>query len=197
MNMNFNAYNPAIIIGACAIVLLIVVAIVAAIVRRGNRKRTTELRTRFGPEYDLALREYGSRRKAEAALTERLHRVGNIQVRQLTLSERDRFLAEWESIQSRFIDHPRGAVTEADEMINSVLQACGYPGGSFDQRAADLSVNHSRLADPYRRANAITVRAGKNEATTEELRSAMILYRALLEEMLQQSNAAVVQARAA
>jgi hypothetical protein len=106
-------------------------------------------------------------------------------VRPLTEEERSRYLDEWESLQARFIDHPRGAVTEADEMITSLLHTCGYTGDTFDQRAANLSVHHSRLVEPFRRANAITARAGKNEATTEELRSAMILYRALFEEILQ------------
>jgi hypothetical protein len=182
--MNFSYSDPAMIIGASAVVLLVVIAIVFAAVNHRNRKRTEELQARFGPEYDIALREYGSRRKAEAKLQERQGRVGQMNLRTLDANDRGRYLAEWDSVQARFVDHPRGAVTEADEMINSLLNHCGYPGGSFDQRAADVSVNHAKLVDPYRRANAITVRAGKNEATTEELRSAMILYRALFEELL-------------
>lgn len=188
--MNFNFADPAMIVGACAIVLLIVIAIVFTALKRASRRRTEELRTRFGPEYDLALREYGSRRKAEARLLERINRVDQLRIRDLTLEENNRYLTEWDSIQNRFIDHPRGAVTEADEMINSLFATCGYPAGPFAQRASDLSVHHSRLVEPYRRANAITVRAGKNEATTEELRSAMILYRALFEEFMQATTVA-------
>ena len=183
--MNFNMSDPAVLIGMSVVGLLIVLAIVFAILRQRNSKTTEALRSRFGPEYDLALREYGSRRKAEAKLLERVNRVKQMEVRQLTLAERNRYLTDWESVQARFIDHPRGAVTEADEMMNSLLQSCGYPVGAFDQRASDISVHHARLVEPYRRANAITVRAGKNEATTEELRSAMILYRALFEELIQ------------
>ncbi len=183
--MNFNMSDPAVIIGVGAIVLLIVIAVVFAIAKRANRRRTQELRTRFGPEYDLALREYGSRRKAESKLLERVNRVKGMNVRPLTIEERDRYLSEWDTLQARFVDHPRGAVTEADEIINSLLRTRGYPAGPFEQRAADISVYHSPLVEPYRRANAITVRAGKNEATTEELRSAMILYRALFEELMQ------------
>jgi hypothetical protein len=183
--MNFNFADPAMIIAACAIVLLIVIAIVFIALKRSSRRRTEELRSRFGPEYDLALREFGSRRKAEATLLDRVNRIDQLKIRDLTLAENTRYLTEWDSIQSRFIDHPRGAVTEADEMINSLLATCGYPAGPFAQRASDLSVRHSRLMEPYRRTNAITVRAGKNEATTEELRSAMILYRALFEEFMQ------------
>ncbi len=183
--MNFNMSDPAVIIGAIAIVLLIVIAIAVVVMQRANKRRTELLRKRFGPEYDLALREYGSRRKAEAKLLERVNRVEGMKVRPLTIAERDRYLTEWDSVQARFIDHPRSAVTEADEIINSLLQTRGYPAGAFDKRAADISVYHSNLVEPYRRANAITVRAGKNEATTEELRSAVILYRALFEELIQ------------
>jgi hypothetical protein len=143
------------------------------------------LRARFGSEYDLALREYGSRPKAEAALVDRVNRVNRMTIRPLSEQERESFLTEWEEIQARFIDHPRGAVTEADELINSIIKARGYEGGPFDRRIADLSVNHAQLVEPYRRANAVTVGAGRNESTTEELRSAMLLYRALIEELLQ------------
>lgn len=197
--MNFNNLNfsdPMVILVASAVALLIVLAVVMAVVRQRNRRRTEELRARFGPEYDLALREYGSRSKAEAALMDRITRVGRMKIRTLTEDERNRFLADWESVQARFIDHPRGAVTEADEMINSLLLTCGYEGAKFEERAAHVSVHHSRLIEPYRRANAITVRAGKNEATTEELRSAMILYRALFEEILE-GKAPMARAEAA
>jgi hypothetical protein len=183
--MHFNSTDPAVVTVIGAVALAIVLAVVWVTVRQRNRRRTAELRGRFGTEYELALREYGSRGKTEAALLDRVRRVNRMAVRPLSEEERERFMAEWESIQASFIDHPRGAVTEADEMVNTLLKARGYEGGAFDRRAADLSVNHSKLVEPYRRANAIVTRAGKNEATTEELRSAMILYRALLEELLQ------------
>lgn len=183
MNLNFS--DPNVLIITVAVVVLVLIGIIVAVTRQRSRKRTAELRSRFGPEYDLALREYGSRGKAENALLARVHRVDGMTIRPLTEEQRNHFFDDWETVQARFVDHPRGAVIEADEMINSLLQARGYPGGAFEQRAADLSVSHSKLVEPYRRANAITVRAGKNEATTEELRSAMILYRALTEELLQ------------
>ena len=177
--------NP-VVMGVVAIVALVMVlAVVWMVTRQRNRKRTEALRGRFGSEYDLALREHGSRAKAEAALVERVNRVNRMTIRPLTEVERGQFLEEWEAIQARFIDHPRGAVTEADELINSILKARGYEGGPFDRRIADLSVHHASLVEPYRRANGVTVGAGRNEATTEELRSAMLLYRALFEEFLQ------------
>jgi hypothetical protein len=190
MNLDFS--NPAVISVVCVVALVIVLAVVWVVTRQRNRMRTGELRARFGPEYDLALREYGSRSKAEAALMERVNRVSRMTIHPLTDAERERFLADWEAIQARCIDHPRGAVTDADELINSTLKARGYEGGAFDRRIADLSVHHAPLVEPYRRANTVTVRAGRNEATTEELRSAMLLYRALIEELLQ-ANTPVVR----
>jgi len=195
--MNFNLSNPTVILVISVVALLIVLAAIAMVViKQRNKRRTAELRARFGPEYDLALREYGSRDKAEAALMDRVNRVDRMTVHPLSDADREHYLTEWEAIQSRFIDHPRGAVTEADELINSLLRAQGYEGGAFDRRAADLSVHHSNLIEPYRRANAIVVRAGKNEATTEELRSAMILFRALIEELLQ-APATIARSQAA
>jgi len=189
MNLDFS--NPTVIAVICAVVLLIVLAVVLAVTRKRNRTRTEQLRARFGSEYDLALREYGSRTKAEAALADRVNRVNRMTIRPLTEAEREGFLTEWETIQARFLDHPRGAVTEADELINSILKARGYEGGAFDRRIADLSVNHASLVEPYRRANAVTVGAARNESTTEELRSAMLLYRALIEELLQSGTPVV------
>lgn len=183
--MNFNFSDPTVMAVIGAVALLIVLLIVWVVMKQRNRRRTEVLRARFGPEYDLALREYGSRAKAEASLLDRVNRVNRMTVHPLTEPEREHYLTEWDAIQARFIDHPRGAVTEADEMINSLLRARGYEGGAFDRRAADLSVHHASLVEPYRRANAIVVRAGKNEATTEELRSAMILFRAIFEQLLQ------------
>jgi hypothetical protein len=183
MNLDFS--NPAVVGVICAVVLLMVLAVVWVVTRQRNRRRTEELRGRFGSEYDLTLRQYGSRSKAERALVERVNRVNRMTIRPLTEAEREQYLAEWEAVQARFIDHPRGAVTEADELINSILKTRGYEGGPFDRRIADLSVNHASLVEPYRRANGVTVGAGRNESTTEELRSAMILYRALIEELLQ------------
>jgi hypothetical protein len=174
--------SPAFIIGAVVVVLLIVAAI--AVIVDLRRKKSAKLRTQFGSEYDVAVQEAGSKAKAEEALHSRIQRIEHLKIRDLTNAERDRYLAEWETVQSRFIDHPRGAVTEADELVNSLLVARGYPIGGFDQRAADISVHHATLVGPYRQANTIATRAGKNEATTEELRNAIIQYRTLFDALL-------------
>jgi len=182
-NLNINYQSPVFIIGT-VVVLLVIVAIISLIVDR-RRKATLNLRNRFGSEYDYCLREHKSRDKAEADLRERIHRVGSLKLRELSDSERARLAAEWDAIQSHFIDHPRGSVTQADELVDSVLQACGFPASNFSQRAADLSVHYANLVDPYRTAHEITERAATNQATTEELRSAMIHYRSLFDEILQ------------
>jgi hypothetical protein len=179
---NINFTSPAMIIDVVVVVVLIAVAIAIAV--NVEKKKTARLRSRFGPEYDVAVRDAGSRKRAELALRERIKRIEDLKIRDLTGAERERYLVEWEAVQSRFIDHPRGAVTEADELVNSLLLTRGYPAGGFDQRSADVSVNHSALVGPYRTAYGITSRAGKNEATTEELRSAMIQYRTLFDTLL-------------
>ena len=194
--MNFNSSNPVVIGVICLGVLIVVLAVVWVFVRNRNRRRTEELRVRFGPEYELALREYGSRAKAEAALQERVTRVQRLNIRPLREPEREQYLAEWEAIQARFIDHPRGAVTEADELIHAILNARGYEAGGVDRRIADLSVNHAHLVEPYRRASLVSVRTAKDEASTEDLRGAMILYRGVIEELLQ-ANTPIARAEAA
>jgi hypothetical protein len=195
--MNLNAYSPQIVIGACAAILVVMILIAWGVSRQRGRRRTKELRERFGPEYDAALARYGSRRRAEDALESRLHRVEHFEIRQLNAVERARFSSEWDAIQARFVDHPRGAVTEADELINGIMVARGYPGGTFEQRSSDLSVHYPHLTDFYRQANRVTSRAGNNEATTEELRAAMIHYRAIFEELVQSKTVVMRRAEAA
>jgi hypothetical protein len=181
-NLNINYQSPVFIIG---VVVLLAIAVIVAVIVDRRRKTSLRLRNRFGAEYDYCLREHKARDKAEADLEGRIQRVNQLKIRELTGSERARLVAEWDSVQSRFIDHPRGAVTEADELVNAVMQTQGFPASGFVQRAADISVHHAHLVDSYRTAHEITVSAANNEATTEELRTAMIHYRALFDELLQ------------
>lgn len=190
--MNFDFSDPAIIAGTVAIVVLVLLLVSAVVVRR-RRERTRNLRLRFGPEYDLLLRQTDSRRSAETRLLAREKRIELLKIRDLRPAERTQFIAAWELVQARFIDHPRGAVVEADELVNSLLKARGFPSERFEQRAADLSVNHAHLVDAYRSANAITVRAAIDQATTEELRTAMIYYRALFDDLLQTDSSVEVK----
>ncbi len=178
--------NTQIISAAVVLVFLVVVAIVGFVHRRGTR--TKGFRNRFGSEYDRAVLEHGSSRKAEAKLADRETRVDALKIRDLGATERERFVAEWQTVQSRFVDHPKAAVTEADDLIAALLEARGYPKGGFEQRAADVSVTYPRVMENYRGAHAIAVRPGRAEASTEELRTAMIHYRAIFDEIVQDQS---------
>ena len=131
------------------------------------------------------MREHGSERKAEAKLADREKRVEKLTIRDLDPMERERFSKEWASVQSRFVDSPKGAVAEADDLVSSLMKTRGYPVSDFDQRAADISVDHPRVVENYRSAHEIALRVGKDAATTEDLRTAMIHYRSLFEELVQ------------
>ncbi len=172
------------------IVILIVVAIVviAAIAWAVARKRrTAALKGRFGPEYERTVRERGPS-QAETALLERQKRVEQFSMRDLTAEEREVFLTEWRTVQSRFVDDPKRAVTGADDLVARVMQARGYPMSDFEQRAADISVDHPRVVDNYRAAHQIALRQRQGQATTEDLRNAIIYYRSLFDELLQTPN---------
>src|SRR5580658_196131 len=181
--MNLNLLDPKLIVLAAAVVVII--ALVAWLYVRKRRSTTAGLRQKFGTEYDRAVLTHGSGRKAEAKLADREERVEKLKIRDLELGERERFSKQWESVQSRFVDSPKGAVAEADDLVSSVMKARGYPLSDFDQRAADISVDHPRVVENYRSAHAIALRVGKDQATTEDLRTAMIHYRSLFEELVQ------------
>jgi hypothetical protein len=167
------------------IILALAAVVALAIYVEFRRKKSSALRAKFGSEYDRAVVTHGSQGKAEAKLTDRANRVEKLNIRELGATERERYLADWQTVQSRFVDHPKGAVTEADELITSLLQARGYPLAGFEQRAADVSVDYPRVMENYRAAQAIAVRPGKADATTEELRTAMIHYRGIFDELMQ------------
>jgi hypothetical protein len=168
-----------------AFILIVVVAIAVAAYLKHRKARTLALRNRFGTEYDRAVLTHGSPREAEAKLVDRETRVETLKIRDLGIIERDRFVTEWHTVQSRFVDHPKAAVTEADELIAALLEARGYPLASFEQRANDVSVNYPGVMKNYRVAHAIAARLGQPEASTEELRTAMIQYRAIFDELVQ------------
>jgi hypothetical protein len=169
-------------LAAVAVVLVIIIAV--ALYMRKRKNTTAALRDRFGSEYDRAVRQQGSERKAQAKLADRETRVEMLKIRDLDLAERDRYLAQWQAVQSRFVDYPKGAVTEADELVCSLMQTRGYPVTDFDQRAADISVDHPRVVENYRSAHDIALRLGRGEASTEDLRTAMIHYRSLFDELV-------------
>jgi len=181
--MFYQFTNTQLMIAAVVVVVAVVIAVAGYLTYR--RSRTRAFRTRFGPEYDRAVKTHGSSRKAEAKLADRETHVKTLELRDLGVTERERFVADWQVVQARFVDHPKIAVNEADELISSLLVARGYPKGSFDQRAADISVSYPRVMEDYRLANGIAVRPGRADASTEELRTAMIQYRTIFDELVQ------------
>jgi hypothetical protein len=182
--MNLNLMDPRVLM-TVATVVIVAAAVIAVLYMGKHRNSTAVLRKKFGPEYDRAVREQGSERKAEAKLADREKRVEKLNIRDLDAMEFERFSKQWESVQSRFIDSPKGAVAEADDLVSSLMKVRGYPVSDFDQRAADISVDHPRVVENYRSAHEIALRVGKTETTTEELRTAMIHYRWLIEELMQ------------
>ena len=184
--------NPKLILLAVAVILA--VAVLAWLSVRRRRKTTTaEMRQRFGSEYERAVGEHGSERQAEAQLAAREKRVEKLKIHDLDPATREQFSRQWQALQSRFVDDPKGAVTEADALVSTVMQARGYPVAEFNQRAADISVEHPRVVANYRSAHEIALRLGKGEASTEDLRTAMINYRSLFEELVQASTAVEIK----
>lgn len=165
------------------IVIVAIVAVLAIVWAVVRKRRTEELRQRFGPEYVRTVREHGTGR-AETVLTQREKRVEKFSIRDLTVDERERFITDWRVVQSRFVDDPKAAVYEADTLVTRLMQARGYPMSDFNQRAADISVDHPRVVDRYRAAHEIALRERQGEATTEDLRNGLIYYRSLFDELL-------------
>jgi len=181
--MNVYLQDPKYIMLAGVVIL--VIAVLAWLFVQKRRNTTAGLRQKFGPEYERAVQQQGSERKAEARLAGRQQRVEKLNIRDLDPMERERFSKQWESIQSRFVDSPRGAVAQADDLVSSLMKTRGYPVSDFDQRADDISVDHPRVVENYRSAHEIALRVGQSGASTEDLRTAMIHYRSLFAELVQ------------
>lgn len=166
------------------IVVVVLVAIVAAIMV--SRKRQAErLREAFGSEYDRQVEaEGGSRSKAEAELLKREKRVEKLEIRPLPPGKRERFLSDWQHVQASFVDDPEKAIALADAVVGDVMKARGYPVQDFEQRAADISVEHPKLVENYRAAHEIAARHRQGRANTEDLRAALIGYRSVFEELV-------------
>ncbi len=184
--MNLDLLDSKVLVLAAA--LIVIAAVLVWLYVRNRRRTTAGLRQKFGSEYDRAVLTHGSGRKAESKLEDREKRVEKLKIRDLDTTERERYSKKWESVQSRFVDSPKGAVTEADDLVSSVMEARGYPVTAFDQSAADISVDHPRVVENYRSAHEIALRLRKDQATTEDLRTAMIHYRSLFEELVQVST---------
>jgi hypothetical protein len=174
------------IIGLLAVVAVIVAAIAS---RRRARITGAELRRRFGPEYDRTVQELGSARRAERVLAARARRVEHIRFQELSDADRARFEWTWSRIQAKFVDDPAAAVASANELIKEVMLARGYPAEGFEQRVADLSVEHPEVVQHYRAARTLSDAHRKEPIATEELRQAVVHYRAMFADLLQEHGA--------
>ena len=150
-----------------------------------RQKQSKRLQDRFGPEYGKAVEDLGSQRKAELELKTRERRVEHLDISALSPAEAARFTEVWNSLQGRFVDNPQGVVVQADQVVRELMLKRGYPMADFEHRAADISVDHPGVVRNYRAAQAIALRGSSGEASTEELRSAVVHYRALFDELLE------------
>ena len=169
-----------IVIAIAAVVVLAVVVWSAL-----RTRRTQTLKEGFGPEYDRTVADAPSKREAEAELSERQKRREELDVKPLSPGARERYVELWQATQARFVDDPGGAITEADLLIQQVMRERGYPVEDFEQRAADVSVDHPDVVNNYRAAHGISIAHERERASTEDLRRAMVHYRSLFDDLLE------------
>ena len=169
------------------VLLVVAVAILLAVIGwlLVERRRSADLRAAFGPEYQRAVQGAGSRRAAESELNARRRRVQELKLQPIPAPDQERYAAAWRAVQARFVDEPSAAIADGDKLIQRVLEARGYPIADFEQRVADISVDHPKVVEHYRAAHSIaTEQAGRTGQDTEALRQAMVHYRALFEDLL-------------
>jgi hypothetical protein len=166
------------------LVSIAIVAVAVAVWMYLQKERSRKLKQTFGPEYDRIVARERNPRRAEAILDQREKRIAKLPIRALSPEESDHFAVEWRRAQESFVDDPRGAVSRADHLITEALRAKGYPMGDFEQKAADLSVDHPHVVQSYRAAHQIAQRDASGQASTEDLREAMRHYRSLFEDVV-------------
>ena len=165
--------------------VIVAIAAVAVMTFFLSRKhRSQKLRERFGPEYDRVVKKEGEVRRAEGVLEIRAKRREKFVIHPLSEGSRADFAERWRIVQSAFVDDPKASVSQADQLVNELMETRGYPMADFDQRAADISVDHPVVVESYRVAHEIALRQGRGQAGTEDLRKAMVHYRSLFEELL-------------
>ncbi len=170
--------------GVITLIVIVVLVLVALGLLVGRRRRTQRLQERFGPEYERTVVEAGDRRAAESELLERQAHRDKLDVVPLEPAARERYLEVWHRTQALFVDSPAEATREADRLIIGVMRDRGYPVDDFEQRAADVSVDHPQVVHDYRAARASSAANEQWEASTEDLRQALVHYRSLFEELL-------------
>jgi hypothetical protein len=168
-----------------AIIVIAALVIIGAALMIGRRRQGERLKQQFGPEYEHQLHEEGgSHAKAESALLAREKRVKQLDIKPLPAEQRRGFAEDWQQVQARFVDDPERSIALADALVADVMKARGYPVDDFEQRAADISVEHPQVVQNYRAAHEIALRQSRGQADTEDLRSALLGYRSLFEELL-------------
>jgi FtsZ-interacting cell division protein ZipA len=172
-----------VVIGVIVLVVLVLGAIWFSMQQK-RRRETEELRERFGPEYERAVDTYGEKDDAEKELAARKERVERLHLRNLSGEQSTRYARQWRAVQAQFVDDPEQAIVEADRLVIEVMQTRGYPMVEFEQRAADVSVDHPHVVEHYRAAHATAGRSARGDASTEDLRQAMVHYRALFEDLI-------------
>jgi hypothetical protein len=179
------------------VVLTLLVIIVAAVAFAFwlKHRRTAGLKSRFGAEYHRTVSEVGDQRKAESLLHDREARVKRFEIRPLGPERRDRFISIWQQVQADFVNDPKAAVTHADDLLGEVMETRGYPVADFDQRSDDLSVDHPEVVQNYRIAHTVAVRHARGEAGTEDLRQAMLHYRALFDDLVNEPGGSRMEVR--
>jgi FtsZ-interacting cell division protein ZipA len=168
------------------VIAAVVVIVVLAIVWNAARaKRTRALQDTFGREYDRTVDQTGDRRSAERELLDRQKQHEELDIRPLSPESRDRYARRWQSTQARFVDDPKGAVAEADTLVQEVMQERGYPTKDFERRVADISIDHPDVVEKYRNAHGIAQATERGEASTEDMRHSVRHYRALFAQLLE------------
>ena len=170
--------------GVIVLIVALVVIGAAAAWFWTARQRSARLHTRFGPEYDRTVARSGDQGTAEKTLQAREDRVEKLHIQPLTPPDQTRFAEAWRSAQAQFVDDPPGAIRQADRLVGEAMQARGYPVGTFEQRAADVSVDHPQVVSNYRAAHAVAGKQEQGETSTDDLRQAMLHYRELFDELL-------------
>jgi hypothetical protein len=180
------------VVNVVALILIILAALLVVLVigsLMARRRRSAALRNRFGPEYEHRLEERGDKRAVESELRDVSKRRESLEIRPLNPASRARYSGEWRVVQSRFVDQPDQAVTQADSLVAQVMRERGYPVEDFDDQMDMVAVDHPEVADNYRQAHVISVRNRDRLASTDDLRQALIHYRSLFEELLAESPA--------
>lgn len=180
--------NDSTVLIALLVGVIVALAIALIVSRRRAQQRSAALREHFGPEYDRLVEQHGDRTRAERELRSRQKRLEQLDIHLLSAEQCEKFGDAWSEVQKRFVDDPSGAVNDADRLVKDVMKARGYPMGDFEQRVADLSVEHANVIDHYRAARALAQANANGQASTEDLRQAMVHYRALFTDLLQAEN---------